>query len=54
MADSIYVIGHPSINATYSTIIQHYDLKKMGLAWIQYNDSHRLLVDEIKNIVINS
>jgi polar amino acid transport system ATP-binding protein len=54
LADSIYIIGHPEPTAEYSTIIKHYDLKEMGLAWTSYSDAHRALVTEIKNVVINS
>ena len=36
MADSIYIIGHTEPNATHSTIVKHYDLKQMGLAWQSY------------------
>lgn len=54
MADSIYVLGHPEPTATYSTIIKHYDLKQMGLAWQPYGEKHKELVEEIKLILINS
>jgi ABC-type nitrate/sulfonate/bicarbonate transport system ATPase subunit len=54
LADSIYIIGHPEPTADYSTIIKHYDLKQMGLAWTPYNDGHRALANEIRNIVVNS
>jgi len=53
MADSIYIIGHPE-NDTVSTIIQHYDLKQMGLAWTEFNQNHMQLIKEIKDIVIKS
>jgi len=54
MADSIYIIGHPEPTATYSTILKHYDLKQMGLAWEPYSEGHRLLVEDIKGILVNS
>jgi polar amino acid transport system ATP-binding protein len=54
LADSIYIIGHPEPTSDHSTIIKHYDLKQMGLAWTPYGDGHRALVTEIKNVVINS
>ena len=53
LADSIYLIGRPE-GADYSTILKHYDLKQMGLAWTPYNAQHAALVAEIKNIVVNS
>lgn len=54
MADSIYIIGHPEPDADYSTIVKHFDLKEMGLAWTEYGDGHRALVDKIKKVVLNS
>ncbi len=54
LADSIYIIGHPEGVTDYSTIVKHYDLKQMGLAWLDYGEGHRQLVEEIKNIVVNS
>ena len=54
LADSIYVIGYPEGSCEYSTIIKHYDLKKMGLAWISYGDGHRELVTDIKELLLKS
>ena len=54
LADSIYIIGHPEGVSDYSTIIKHYDLKEMGIAWTEYGDQHRSLTKEIKEILINS
>lgn len=54
LADSIYIIGHPEGVTTYSTIIKHFDLKEMGLAWQEYGEHHRSLVIEIKELLINS
>ena len=53
LADSIYLIGRPE-GSDYSTILKHYDLKQMGLAWTPYNAQHAALAAEIKNIVVNS
>lgn len=50
IAQSIYVIGHPTINGnlqTYGTIVAKYDLREMGLAWKEYNDGHKKLYKEI-------
>ncbi len=54
LADSIYIIGHPEGVTDYSTIVKHYDLKEMGLAWTPYGEGHRALVKQIKEVVLNS
>jgi polar amino acid transport system ATP-binding protein len=54
LADSIYVIGFPEGVTDYSTILKHYDLKKMGLAWTTYGDGHRKLVTDIKELLLKS
>lgn len=54
LADSIYIIGFPEGTTEYSTIIKHYDLKKMGLAWQPYGDGHRELVKNIKDVLLRS
>lgn len=54
LADSIYVIGHPEGVSDYSTILKHYDLKEMGIAWSLYGDAHRAVTAEIKDILLKS
>ncbi len=54
MADSIYVLGFPENTQDYSTIIKHYDLKEMELAWQEYGTKHLDLVKEIKDLLIRS
>ena len=54
LADSIYVIGHPSNDVKYSTIVKNYDLKQMGLAWKEFGAQHLDLVNQIKIDLINS
>jgi len=54
LADSIYVIGHPSEDVTYSTKVAHYDLKEMGLAWRPFGVQHLELVERIKEDMLNS
>lgn len=54
LADSIYVIGHPEGVSDYSTILKHFDLKEMGLAWTPYDDRHREVFNEIKDLLIKS
>ena len=54
LADSIYVIGHPNEGVTHSTILKHFDMKEMGLAWTPYNDAHRAITAEIKELLLKS
>ena len=54
LADSIYVIGHKDGIKDYSTVVKHYDLKEMGLAWEKFGPEHLNLVNEIKKDLINS
>ncbi|MBK8568119.1 MAG: hypothetical protein IPN76_33630 [Saprospiraceae bacterium] len=59
LADSIHVIGYPSLvgggHANYGTILKHFDLKEMGLAWSdEYNGDHKDLAKEIKTVMLAS
>jgi polar amino acid transport system ATP-binding protein len=54
LADSIYVVGFPEGETSYSTILKHYDLKAIGLAWQPYGDGHRRLVSDIKELLLKS
>lgn len=54
MADSIYVIGFPEGEKEFSTIVKHFDLKAMGLAWTEYNDAHRAVYKEIYDLLLRS
>jgi len=54
LADVIYIIGFPEGTTEYSTIVKHYDLKAMGLAWTEYNDNHRIVFNEIKELLLKS
>jgi polar amino acid transport system ATP-binding protein len=54
LADSIYIVGFPEGVTDYSTIVKHYDLKAMGLAWEPYGNGHRQVVTEIKEILLKS
>lgn len=58
LADSIYVIGFPTINGelqNYGTIVKNYDLKQMGLAWNnEMTVTHYDLVHKIKEDLLNS
>lgn len=54
LADSIYIVGHPSPDADFSTIVKHYDLKQMGLAWKEFGQGHLDLIKEIDKVMMNS
>lgn len=54
LADSIYIVGFPEGVTDYSTIVGHYDLKEIGLAWEPYGDGHRKLVSDIKELLLKS
>lgn len=54
LADSIYVVGHKDGNSEYSTIVQHFDLKKLGLAWREFGQEHLDFVKELTNVLMNS
>ncbi len=54
LADSIYVVGFPEPDAGYSTKVAHYDLKEMGLAWRPFGEKHLELVEDIKEVMLNS
>ncbi|NNT71017.1 ABC transporter ATP-binding protein [Flavobacterium sp. IMCC34852] len=57
LAQSIYVIGHPTINGEkkdYGTIVAKYDLREMGLAWKEVGEKHDKLYDEIVRQMMNS
>jgi ABC-type nitrate/sulfonate/bicarbonate transport system ATPase subunit len=55
LADSLYIIGYPSKEKQVGTLLKHFDLKKLGLAW---HDSltaeHLKVVNEVKEIMLNS
>ncbi len=54
LADSIYVIGFPEGTTEYSTIVKHYDLKVMGIAWTEFGPAHHQLVKDIKETLVKS
>lgn len=54
LADSIYVIGHKEETDTFSTVVKHFDLKAMGLAWQPFGVGHMNLVKEVKEVMLRS
>ena len=54
MADTIHVIGLPEGETQYSTILQTFDLKQLGIAWSEFGPKHAELAKEIKDLVLRS
>lgn len=54
LADSIYVVGYPPVTTDYATIVEHFDLKAMGLCWKDFGPEHLELVERIDNAMMNS
>lgn len=59
LADSIYVVGYPTDEqgglVPVGTILQHYDLKKMGLAWWdKLTPEHYECVRQIREVMMRS
>ncbi|QWX83759.1 ABC transporter ATP-binding protein [Cellulophaga sp. HaHaR_3_176] len=55
LADSIYVIGYPEVDGkkmTYGTIIKHFDMKEIGLAWKEFGLDHLDIVKQIKAVML--
>nr|WP_294934601.1 ATP-binding cassette domain-containing protein [uncultured Flavobacterium sp.] len=50
LAQSIYVIGHPTIDGkkqNYGSVVAKYDLREMGICWKEPGEDHAKLVKEI-------
>lgn len=54
LADSIYVVGYPEGTTDYATIVKHFDLKAMGLAWTEFGPRHLELINQIDEAMMNS
>jgi ABC-type nitrate/sulfonate/bicarbonate transport system ATPase subunit len=58
LADSIYVLGYPQEkdnNQQVGTILKHFDLKEMGLAWHDgFSAKHLDCVNMIKDLMLKS
>jgi len=58
LADSIYVVGYDKSDSSGSqvgTIVKHFDLKEMGLAWHEgLKKEHIDLIDNIKQVMLAS
>ena len=57
LADSLYVIGYPVIDGNkqdYGTIVKHFDMKAMGLAWQEFGLEHLEVVKQVKAVMMSS
>ena len=59
LADSIYIVGYPKKEDgtldSVGTIVSHFDLKSMGIAWqSEFTTQHMELVKEIKACMLGS
>ncbi|MEQ8245847.1 ATP-binding cassette domain-containing protein [Fulvivirga sp.] len=57
LADSIYVIGYPTIDGKkqeYGTIVKHVDMKELDLAWKDFGLNHIEVVKQIKAAMLMS
>lgn len=54
LADSIYIIGFPEGVTDYSTVVKHFDLKKLGLAWEKFGNGHLKLCSDIREVLLKS
>ncbi|GAA3510458.1 hypothetical protein GCM10022393_24910 [Aquimarina addita] len=57
LADSIYVIGYPTIDGKqhdYGTIVKHIDMKELQLAWKDFGMDHIEVVKQIKAAMLSS
>ena len=59
LADSIYIIGYPKKEDgtldSIGTVVKHFDLKQMGMAWkSEFTPQHLELVKEIKTVMLDS
>lgn len=59
LADSIYIVGYPTKEdgqlGSIGTIVKHFDLKMLGLAWKkEFTSQHLELVREIKTVMLAS
>jgi ABC-type nitrate/sulfonate/bicarbonate transport system ATPase subunit len=54
LSDSIYVIGHKEGYMDCSTIVHHYDLKALGLAWTEFGPAHLELLKNLTELVEKS
>ncbi|MBO0591427.1 ABC transporter ATP-binding protein [Cellulophaga sp. E16_2] len=57
LADSIYIIGYPEVDGkkmTYGSIVKHFDMKEIGLAWKEFGLGHLDIVKQIKAIMLQS
>jgi ABC-type nitrate/sulfonate/bicarbonate transport system ATPase subunit len=58
LADSIYLIGYEKdAQGNFiegGTLLEHYDLKKLGLAWTPYSKEHIEIAEKLKAKMLES
>jgi energy-coupling factor transporter ATP-binding protein EcfA2 len=59
LADSIYVMGYPKRQDgsmdSIGTIVKHFDLKEIGVAWQpEFTPQHLEVVKEVKAVLLDS
>lgn len=57
LADSIYVIGYPTVEGKqmdYGSIVKHFDMKEMELAWKDFGLDHIEVVKQVKAAMMSS
>ena len=55
LADSIYVIGYPEVDGikkSYGTIVKHFDMKELELAWKDFGMGHLEVVKQVKAVML--
>jgi len=56
LADSIYVIGYPEVDGKkmpYGSVVKHFDMKELQLAWKEFGVGHLEVVKQIKSVMLN-
>jgi len=55
LADSIYVIGYPEVDGKrmpYGSIVKHFDMKELNLAWKEFGMGHLEVVKQVKAVML--
>lgn len=56
LADSIYVIGYPEVDGKkmpYGSIVKHFDMKELELAWKDFGMGHLEVVRQVKAVMLS-
>lgn len=55
LADSIYVVGYPEVDGKrmpYGSIVKHFDMKALELAWKEFGLGHLEVVKQVKAVML--